>query len=165
MKIVGIVLIVVFAALAGFFYWQNSTLTAKVASIGSASTDVAASVAALTAQVQAQDASNTALAADVASLTTEKTLLTTNLSFIAVPAGAATSSETVAISGKLFEGKTMYTLTTPYGVLVYVQNTKDAKVKAAFTALGVNTDSVELTGTHVPGSQFITVTAVNGTAL
>jgi cell division protein FtsB len=165
MKIIGVVLIVALAALAGFLYWQNSNLTAKVATIGGTSTDIAASVASLTAQVQAQDASNTELAAEVASFTATNALLQTNLSFVATPSGAATSSETVSVSGKLSVVKAIYTITTPYGVLVSVQNSKDAKVIAALTALATSTDPVNLTGTHVPGSQFITVTSVNGMPL
>lgn len=165
MKIVGIVLILALAALAGFLYWQNSGLTAKIATIGGTSTDVSSRVSALTAQVQAQGASSTALAAEVVSLTTANALLRTNLSFVAAPSGATTSSETVSISGKLSVAKAVYTLTTSYGVLVSVQNSKDAKVIAAFTALATSTDPVELTGTHVLGSQFITVTSVNGVGL
>jgi cell division protein FtsB len=167
MMIVGVVLILGFGGLAGFLYWQNSGLTTKIASLGTMSADVASQVAGLTAQVQALDASNTALAANVDSLSAENLILKANLSFSAIPpaSAGAPSSETVSISGVLTAGKTSYVLTTPYGVTVFVQNSKDAKVDAALKPLAGTAGTVTLTGTHVPGSQFITVSVVNGSAL
>jgi hypothetical protein len=167
MKIVMGILILGLAGLAGFFYSQNSSLGARVAKVASESADVAARAATLNNQVKALTASTTALAAEVASLTAENAELRANLSFAAVPpiSSGAPSSETVSISGRLTGGKSSFTLTTPYGVLVFVQNAKDAKVSAALTPLLTSTSSVALTGTHVPGSQNITVTAVNGSSL
>ncbi len=167
MKIIVLVLILGLGGLSGFLYFQNSGLTGKIAALGNTSADVVSRVASLTGQVKALDASNTTLAAQVASLTTENEILRTNLSFAAIPpaSSGAPSSETVSISGELTAGKSLYTLTTSYGVVVFVQNTKIAKVDAALKPLVNSTSSVMLTGTHVPGSQYITVTAVNGSAV
>jgi len=168
LKIVGLAVILGLGGFAGYLYFQNNDLAAKVATLGGASADVTSRVASLTGQVQALNASNTALAAEARSLTAENALLQANLSFAAVPlasSGVSTSSQTVSISGKLTAGKSSYTLTTSYGVLVFVQNAKDTKVDAALKPLLTSTSSVMLVGTHVPGSQYITVTAVNGSPL
>ncbi len=166
MMIVGIIIIVVLGALAGYLYFQNNGLAAQVASLGAQSADVASRVSSLNAQVQAFDASNTALTAQVASLTGENADLLTNLSFAALPplSSSTPASETVSISGTLTGGKSSYALTTQYGVVVYVKNAMDANVAAALKPLLASTSTVSLVGTHVPGSQYITVTAVNGSA-
>ena len=166
MMIIGIVVIIVLGGLAGYLYFQNNNLASQVASLGSQSTGVTSQISSLSGQVQALTASNTALTAAAASLTGQNTDLLTNLSFVAVPAGTPSgASSTVSVSGTLTGGKSVYTLTTAYGVVIYVANAKDAKVSAALAPLLAGTSTVELTGTHVAGSQYITVTAVNGSSL
>ena len=167
MMIVGIVLIILFAGLAGFLYWENSGLAAKVASLGGQSAGVTANLSSLNDQVQALTASNTALAAQEATLTAQNDDLLNNLSFIAVPLNASgtPASSTVSVNGTLTGGKSSYVLTTAYGVVVYVRNVKDASVTAALAPLVGSTSTVQLTGTHVAGSQYLTVTGVNGAAL
>lgn len=163
--VAGGIVILALGGLAGYLYIQNNNLTAKVASLGATSSDVAARLASLGAQVQALNASNTALAAQTASLAAENNELKANLSFSVVPAKAGPPA-TVLVSGRLGGGgKSSFTLATPYGVLVYVQNSKDAKVAAALAPLLASTSSVALTGMHVPGSQYMSVTAVNGSAI
>ena len=166
MMIVGIVVILALAGVAGFLYFQNTGLAAKVAALGGQSTDVASQISGLNTQVQALSASNTALAAQVAALTAQNADLMNDLSFVAVPPGASsTASSTVSVSGTLTGGKSSYTLATARGVVVSVANAKDAKVAAALTPFVGSTSTVQLTGTHVAGSQYIIVTAVNGTVL
>lgn len=168
MMIAGIMIILGLTGLAGFLYFQNSGLAAKVAALSSKSADVASRVASFKSEVQALNATTTALAAKVASLTEENRELQANLSFMGktLTGSSATSSETVSISGTLTAGKSpYYTLTTRYNVIVSVANSKDVRVDAALKPLVNSTSSVKLTGTHVPGSGFITVTAVNGAAL
>jgi hypothetical protein len=167
MKIVGIVLIVVFAGLAGYLYFENSGLSAQVASLNGQSSGISAQITTLNAQVQALDASDTALTAQVASLMQENADLTTNLSFVAAPplSSGTPAAETISISGMLTAGKSVYALTTPYGVVAYVKNAADAKVIAALKPLANGTSTVILTGDHVPGSQYLTVTTVNGSPL
>ncbi|MGC9598801.1 MAG: hypothetical protein ABSE18_00220 [Minisyncoccia bacterium] len=167
MMIIGIIIIVVLGALAGYLYFQNNGLAAQVASLGAQSADVASRISSLNAQVQTFDASNTALTAQVASLTGENANLLTNLSFAAVPplSSSTPASETVSVSGTLTGGKSSYALTTQYGVVVYVKNATDANVTAALKPLLNGTSTVSLVGTHVPGSPYMTVTAVNGSAI
>ena len=167
MMIVGIVVVVALAGLAGFLYWENNGLAAKVASLGGESANVTSNLSSLNGQVEALTASNTVLTAQEASLTAENADLLNNLSFVAVPVGVtgASATSTVSVSGALTGGKSSYVLTTAYGVVIYVSNAKDAKVAAALTPLIGSTSTVQLAGTHAAGSQYILVTGVNGTAL
>jgi cell division protein FtsB len=168
MKIVAIVVIVLLAGLSGYFFWQNMTLAGKVASLTAMSTNVTDSVTSLTNQVAALNASGTTLTAEVDSLTTQNNDLKANLSFAAIPPiGAGTpTSETVSLSGSLTGTKTSFTLTTPYGVVAFVANAKTPTVAAALAPLlGSTSTAVTLTGTHVPGSQYLTVTDVNGSSV
>jgi cell division protein FtsB len=168
MKIIAIVVIVILAGLSGYFFWQNMALASKVTSLNSMSTSITDSVTSLTSQVAALNASSSALSAEVTSLTAENTDLKANLSFATVPplsAGAPTS-ETVSLTGALTGTKTSFTLTTQYGVIAFVANAKTAAVAAALSPLLTSTSTqVTLTGTHVPGSQYLTVTAVNGASV
>ncbi len=171
-KIAMGVIIVALAALAGYFYFQNTGLASKVASLGGDTAAVTSQISGLQAQVQALNASNTALVAHADSLTKENADLKNNLSFVGAPAtagGAAASGtlaeETVSVSGLITQKKASYVLTTSYGVMVYVKNTTSTAVVAALTPLVGSSTTVQLSGTHVPGSQYLTVTAVNGTAL
>ncbi len=167
MKIVGIILILGFGGAAGYFYYENLGLSTQITKLGGESNNVNAQISSLTSQVDAMTASNTALTSQITSLTAENGLLLTNLSFAAVPplSSKTATSETVSIAGTLSSNKSSYELTTPYGVLVFVQNSKDAKVDAALKPLLTSTSSVTLGGTHVPGSQYLTVTDVNGASL
>lgn len=167
MMIVGIVIIVVLGGLAGYLYFENSGLAAQVASLGTQSAGVTSQISSLNAQVQALDASNTALAAQVTSLAAENADLLTNLSFVAVPltSSGMSANETISVSGTLTGGKSSYALTTQYGVVIYIKNAADVRVVAALTPLINSTGTVSLTGTHAPGSPYITVTAVNGSAI
>lgn len=160
----GAAAIVVLAGLAGFFYFQNNSLSGQITSLSGTSTDVTSRLTALNSQVQALNASNTALAAEVAALTAQNTDLATNLLFLAIPTASSTASAsgTVSVSGTLTGGKSSYALTTAYGVVIYVANVKNASTTAVLKPLLGSTSSVMLTGTHAAGSPYLTVTAVNG---
>ncbi len=168
MMIVGIVIIVALAGFSGWLYFQNMGLASQVAAIGGTSASVGSDVTSLQNQVSMLNASNTALAAQVASMTDANALLGANLSFAATApawAGAQNATETVTLAGRLAMGRSLYFLTTPYGIVAYVENSKDANTAAALKPLAGTTTTVTLAGTHVPGSQYLTVTAVNGAVL
>ncbi len=96
----------------------------------------------------------------ITSLQAESTEVKSELSIFAT-ANAAAGVVPATVMGMLAgDSKTQYTVTTPYGIVAYVKNYKDAKVAAALAPLvGTN---VQITGTHIPGYRDITVTAVNG---
>lgn len=170
-SIAEIVVIVALGGLAGYLYFQNAGLATKVTALSGQSTDVTSQISGLNSQVQALNASNTALTAAAGSLTKENADLQTNLSFLAAPVSTGTSTPattTVSVTGTLAQKRPSYILTTAYGVVVYVKNSADARVVAVLQPLVSSTapaGPVELTGTHVQGSQYLTVTAVNGTPL
>jgi hypothetical protein len=157
-EIIAIILVLVFGAGAWYFYAQNSTLAAKVASFNTQGDSVTAQLAALQSQV---DASTTALTTQVASLTAANADLALNLSFYAVPPGSSASANPISftISGSLSGGgKAPYALTTPRGVKVFVSNSSEAQIAAQLKPL--IGDTVQLTGTYIPGFSNITVTSV-----
>lgn len=166
-------IVVALAGLSGYFYWQNNDLASKIASLGGESAAVTSQIAGLEAQVRLLTASNTALVAQADTLAGENAEIKNNLSFMVAPqasgAGASTSTpaseETVSITGVISQKKASYVLTTSYGVMVYVKNTTSTAVITALTPFVGSANAVELTGTHIPGSQYLTVTAVNGTSL
>lgn len=172
MYIVAGVLIVGLGALAVMFYMQNSTLSAKVASLGGQSATVTANLSSLTSQVQALNASNTAFAAQVATLSASNQSLQTDLSFYAVPPGTVATTTSLSVTGTVSGGgKALYALTTSDGAKIYVANSKDPSVMAAMLPLVASAgpaapaSSTQLTGTYVPGSDIMTVTAINGSSV
>ncbi len=56
--------------------------------------------------------------------------------------------------------KTFFTLTTGKGIVANIKNSKDPKVIAALS--GIIGSTVQISGTHLPGSKDITLTVVNG---
>lgn len=170
MLIAGIILIVALGGLAGYLYFQNNGLATKISSLSNVSASVSTKIATLNGNITALNASNTALTAQVQSLTTENSDLMENLSFVALPPASSTGTSTpaaasVSVSGTLAKNKTSYVLTTQYGVQVYIKNSADKAVAAALAPLAGGTSTVTLAGTHVPGSAYLTVTSVNGSAV
>jgi hypothetical protein len=166
MKVALIAATLLFAGLAGFLYYKNMTLSSETAKLKGQGGDVSSRIAALTTQLQALKALSTASDAQVAMLNAQNATLAANLSFAAEPPSPTPlPQETISISGILSYSSLAYQLVTPYGVMAVVQNSSDAKVIAALKPLLTGTNPVTLTGTHIPGSQFLTVTAVNGTSL
>lgn len=164
--------VIALAALAfgGFLYMQNSGLTSQLSSLKSQSSGVNSQLSALQAQVAA---STTALMAQASALAGETQELQAELSFYAVPSSTTPgATSTATVSGTVSSGKTEYIITAEYGAKIYVANSKDPAVIAALTSLtpllaGTSTPpaAAQFTGTYVPGSDTITLTAVNGTAV
>lgn len=162
--------ILALAGLSAFLYFQNGNLASQVASVAGKGANVASQVSSLQGQVSALDASNTALAAQESSLSAENTDLLANLSFVAVPAalsagGATPAATTTSVSGTLTKGRLLYILTTSYGITAYVKNSSDPSVAAALAPLAGGTTTVSLSGMHVPGSAYLTVSGVNGVSI
>ncbi len=167
-EIILAVIIVVVGAFAGFLYMQNGGLHAQLNTLTGQSSGVTSQLSALQAQVAA---STTALTAQVSSLHTETQELQTELSFYAVPPSTvqgATSTATVSgvVSGG---GRTPYIILATYGAKIYVANSRVAGVIAALAPLmgtaSTTATTAQFSGTYVPGSDSITLTTVNGTAL
>jgi hypothetical protein len=188
--IVLIVIIIAVGGIAGFLYMQNNSLNSQLGALNGQSLGVNSQLSALQAQVAA---STTALTAQVSSLTTQTQELQTELSFFAVPTGAMPgATSTATISGTVSAGKTGYIVTAMYGVKIYVANSKVASVIAALAPLMATATSTapasasstasstptaptvipatpataaQFSGTYIPGSDTITLTAINGTPI
>jgi hypothetical protein len=159
------ILMVVFGIAAAFFFFENSKLSGQIASLNGTSGGVSSQLTALQAQV---DASTTALDAQIASTTADHDALALELSFFALPPGTpATTTFTAALAGTVSGGgKYSYMITTAHGAKIYVANSKDVNVIALLKSLvGTATStlaSVQFSGNYIPGSDAITLTAVNG---
>jgi cell division protein FtsB len=172
--IVLIVVIIAVGAFAGFLYVQNKNLNTQLSSLNGQSSGVTSQLSALQAEVAA---STTALTAQVSSLDSEIQDLQTELAFYAAPSGTTPgATSTVTVSGIVSGGgKLSYAITAMYGAKIYVANSKVASVISALVPLmaTVGTTSTPATpaitaqfsGTYVPGSDSITLTAVNGAAI
>lgn len=148
---------ILFMGAAVFFYIQNADLASKVAAANQGSGASQAALTSLTAE-------KTDLTNQVASLNQTIADLANQLSLFAVPANASATQEfSITIKGMLGGGgKSPYSLMTNKDILVAVKNSADPKVNAALKPLlGAE---VEISGTHAPRSNSVTVTAVNGAA-
>jgi len=138
-------------------------LSAQVQSASSQGQNSAAQAAQLSGQIQALNASNTTLTSQITQLTAQIQELQNDLSFFIVPAGqTAAASVQVAVSGILSGGKPLYLVTNPEGVKVYVKNSADPLVRTSLQPLLTVTTTVQLAGTHNPGSSNLIVSEVNG---
>lgn len=147
----------VFLAGAGILYAQNSGLQAK---LNSASGENAS----LNGKLKSLESDKIAFASQVALLNQTVSDLGNQLSIFAAPAGTSTAELPISVKGTLGGGgKSPYSLTTSRAVVVYVKNSKDAKVDAMLKPLAGN--QVEISGTHGAGSNYITVTSVDGKPL
>ena len=185
--VILVVIILVAGGFAGFLYMQNNSLNAQLSSLNGQSSGVNSQLSALQAQVAA---STTALTAQVSSLTTETQELQAELSFFAASNGVTPgATSTATVNGTVSAGKTGYVITATYGAKIYVTNSKVASVIAALSPLVATATSTkpasasstasttptvipatpataaQFTGIYVPGSDAITLTAVNGTTL
>jgi hypothetical protein len=156
------VLMLVFGALAVYFFLANQGLSGQIATLTAQSTGVSAQVSTLQGQL---DASTTALTAEVASATANSQSLALDLSFYAAPLGtAATSTSTTILAGTVSGSSRSYVITTPNGAKVYVANSKDPRVVTLMQPL-VGTTTVQFGGTYIPGADTITLTVINGVSL
>jgi hypothetical protein len=185
--IILVVIIVAVGGFAGFLYMQNKSLSSQLGSLNGQSSGVTSQLSALQAEVAA---STTALTAQVSSLTTQTQELQTELSFFAAPIGTTPgATSTATVSGIVSAGKTGYIITTTDSAKIYVVNPKAAGVAAALLPLMATATSTasasasstasstptvipatpattaQFTGIYIPGSDSITLTAVNGATL
>jgi hypothetical protein len=154
--------VVVFLGLAGggaYFFWQNRSLKDQI----SRASEASASLEKANSQVASLTNEKNSLTSQLEAVNREKSDLLLNLSFLVAPPQGATTTE-VTVSGVLGGGgKSPYTLTTAYNVVLNVKNSANSDVSKALQPLLGN--SVSLSGTYVPGTREITVTAVNGAAV
>jgi hypothetical protein len=186
-QIVLVLIIVAVGGFAAFLFMQNGSLTSQLKSLNGQSSGVNSQLSALQSQMTA---STSALTAQAASLSAENSELNAELSFLVPPPGTVLgATSTATITGTVAVGKTAFVITATNGTKVYVVNSKAANVIAALDPLagvaratstsmasstGTSTPpsapastptQTQFTGVYIPGSDMITLTAVNGTAL
>lgn len=153
----GVVSVVLLAGNV-YFYSQSRNAASQVASSASTSQDT---VNTPDPQIATLTADKENLAQQIASLNKTVSDMSSQLAIFALPESSSTTSTAFDVSGKLGGGgKLLYSLTTSKNILLFVKNSKDAKVDAALKALfGSN---VQLAGTHQPESNYLTVETING---
>jgi len=156
-------LMIIFGAVAVYFFLANQNLSSQVTNLTAQSTGVSTQVSTLQNQL---NASTTALTAEAASATMENQQLALNLSFYVAPIGStATTTSTTILTGFVSGGNgRSYTITTPYGARVAVANSKDPKVVTLIQPL-VGTTTMQFAGTYTPGIDSVTLTVINGVSL
>lgn len=143
-----------FAAAAGIFYVQNSGLQTELNSVNQENVS-------LNAKLSSFASDRNILTDQIASLNQTVNDLSNQLSVFAVPSGTSTAEAPVDIKGALSGGgKSLYSVTTAKAIVVYVKNSKDIRVDGTLKPLVGN--QVEISGTHMAGSNFVTVTSING---
>ncbi|MDP2598573.1 MAG: hypothetical protein Q8P49_01950 [Candidatus Liptonbacteria bacterium] len=157
---------VICAGGAVYFYMQNRTLQEKNALLSAASDSMGGEVADLNSQIGTLTKERDELKSQVATLSDANAVFLAELAFFAVPPSSASSTGEVAFdfTGTIGGGgKTRYTVTDANGVKINVINSTDAKVIEALKPL-LGT-SAKVSGTHLLGSNGVTVTGVNGTII
>jgi hypothetical protein len=185
------VIVIAFAAFAGFLFMQNNSLNSQLTSLNGQSSGVTSQLSALQAQVAA---STTALTAQVATLGANIQELQTELSFYIAPSSTVSgATSTAMISGVVSGGgKLPYVITATYGAKIPVVNSKIAAVVSALAPLIASAGTAnasttisasstaatstpamvahpavvaQFSGTYTPGVDSITLTEVNGVPL
>ncbi len=168
-SVLPIVLGVLFLLSAGgavYLYMNEGALRDQVATLTSQNAAFTTQVAALGSSKDTLTAQVTNLDNQIASLTASNASLTGELSFfVLAPSASATAPMSVSLSGVLSSGKSGYLLTTVDGLVVGLKNGKDAKVDPILKPLAASGTVAEIAGTHLPGSNQVTITSVNGTLL
>lgn len=184
--VLGIIILAV-GAFAGFLFMQNNSLHSQLSSLNGQSAGVNSQLSAIQAQMAA---STTAMTAQLATLDAANQELQTELSFF-VPSPSSTPGtvSNATVNGTVSFGKSGYVITATYGTEIFVANGKSSNVIAALTPLlatpgkpstttstaGTTTTTAaipptaattaQFTGTYIPGSNIMTLTAINGTPL
>ncbi len=149
---------------SAYLYMQNGTLSSQVGTVSSQSANVQSQVAALSSQVSALTASSTALTSQVTALTAANQELSTELSFYAAPLGVSPTTTPITVSGSLgVNAAKNYFVMASDGGRVFISNSKEAKVAAALQPFVGS--STQVSGTIVPGTDSMSATSLNGTAL
>ncbi len=152
-----IILIVVIAGLlvaGGVLYKKNSDLAIQLSSSSGGG------AAAADAQIKTLTGNVNDLTAKTASLIADNEDLKSQLAFLFSATAKAGDEVTLTLRGALATSSKGFILMTSQGVAITVKNSKDATVAAGLTPLAGTT--ISLTGTHVMGTNTMTVTAVNG---
>lgn len=154
--------LIALAALTIYLYTQNSTLSAKVNSVSTASVGASSQLTDLQSQLQTLTTDKGTLQGQVSDLTTKNTDLAMQLSFFAAPIGTSTaaSGTIVGTVAAPVGAKGAYSVRTQYNAVILVKNSSDAKVAAILKPL-VGT-SATLAGSYILGSDAFTVETVNG---
>ena len=165
--VLGIIIVAV-GGFAVFLFMQNNSLNSQINMLNGQSSGVNSKLSALQAQVAA---STTALTAQVLALTGKTQELQTELSFYAAPSGTVSGATSTAVVSGIVAGggKAPYVIRATYGAKIYIANSKTASVSAEINSLMAGTSTpataAQFFGTYVPGSDSITLTAVNSSTL
>ena len=116
--------------------------------------------AAFQTQIQGLEKDKDADASKITTLTDSVKDLEGQLSLFVVPGGSSAAAS-VTVKGTVNgSDKVSYTFTTGKGIVLAIKNYKDPAVSPLLPSFVGET--IEVTGTHVPGARDITVTALNG---
>lgn len=164
-KILPIFLGVVSVILLGgnvYFFLENGDLRSKFDSLNSGKVSSENQTTSFESQAASLAADKKTLTDEVDSLNKTIVDLNSQISIFAAPAeNASATSVSFDVSGTLGGGgKFLYSLTTSKNIVLFVKNSKDAKVNSALKPL--LSTSVQLGGTHEAESNYLTVETVNG---
>lgn len=138
----------------GFFYFKNNDLKSQSALLLSEKESLKTELNKLIKE-------KSDLEKQIQVLQENNKILEEQLSIFAVPPGTSNSEELpLTVRGTLKLTKDQFTLTTDKSIVIYIKNSKDAKVKAALEPFVEKV--VELGGTHKAGSADFLVSSVNG---
>lgn len=160
-----VVLAVIAAALIavlGLLYMKYSALQSQVSAVNDRLTSANSQVSSLTSQVSDLTQSRDALNAQVKNLTQSNSQYSGELFFFLTPTSTASGTPAISfrLSGLLSTTTRGYVLATADGLKLTVLNSQSDKIKTVLDPLAGNT--VEISGTHLPGSREVTVASVNG---
>ncbi len=157
------ILFVAAGGLAGFLYYQNTSLAGQLSALNGQAAKVNLQLSTL----QSQDAaSTTALTGQVGALSGEAQELKNELAFYAVPPNTSTTATSTLVTGTVALGpRGSFIITGTYGAKITVENSKATSTIATLTPLVSTSTASQFAGTSVPGSGIIILTAVNGTSL
>jgi len=149
--IITAIIALIFAGLAAYFYFGNSTLVSKVATLTNESNTLNSQISSL----QSQMGSSSGLVGQVATLTSSTNELALELSFYAPPTGlTAVGPTSVVVNGMLSDSNSLYAITAQHGAKIFIATTGNAKMIAMLKPLVG--DNVQISGTYIPGSDEIT---------
>lgn len=151
---VSVLAIAALATLFAFLYKQTKDLNGKLSSQNS-------DLNSLNQKLNSLGLEKDNLTGQVASLNQATGALKDELSLFVVPAGVSSAQElTIVIKGVLSLEKGVYKLTAPDGVAVFLKSSPDKT--DVFENLKKNVGgTIEVTGTHLPGSNSVKVSEFN----
>jgi hypothetical protein len=155
--VMGLITLVL-VGISGFLYKNTSELDARVR-------ELTADKASLNVQISSLQSTANGANERVAVLENDLKNVSDQLALFVLPKGTSTEPLLVTLKGAVGGGvdRAAYTLTTDKSIVVTLKNGKEPAVEAVIKPL-LGT-SIEVTGTYVPNSREVVVTAVNGTSL